>query len=493
MPKDKSANRYKQLQKNNDTKMAATKHLNFGLAIFVMIFAYLVVVMIAFAMKDKVNYTIAETGVLTHSNIYSGLIIKNETVVEATDSGDIRYYFTEGARVRNDNTVATIIKDSNTAKLLDEEIFKLNQTLEADDPAFDESYDYLQGRIKNYVINQHNHKFGKTYSIKREIVNDIDNIRNTVITEQTSMGMLTSSNILVMEDSLKEQGISLKAPSSGLVSFNIDGMEDVQYEEFSTMSFRRQPIIDEGSTRLTAKTNEAMFKVIDNYLWYIAAEIDDECEKQIEDKTYINIEFLDKDISIDVKVDRIWDEGNKTYLMLEVDRMLGEFINNRYQDFRIVYAEHEGIKIPETAVVSKVFAKIPAIYLTTSNNDNRVYKKVISEEAPGGVSVDVVSLKEVKKEDDTFYIPLSDELKIGDTLSYTDGTTLRTSEYVLSDTIELEGVYVVNKGYAIFKFIETRYRDKDYRIVEPFISYGVRMYDRIATEGKLTEEFQIIN
>lgn len=496
MSKEQSANRYKKLEKKNNHKLAATRHINFGVAIFMMIFAYLLFVMITFAMKDKVNYTIAETGVLTHSNIYNGLVIKKESVVTAKDEGDIRYYFTEGSRVRSNNTVATIIKDSETARLLDEDIFRLNQTLHADDPAFDESYEYLQGRIKNYVINQHNHKFNKTYSIKREIVNDIDNIRSTVITQQSSMGLLTSANIITMEESLEEIGSPLLAPSSGLVSFNIDGMEDIWVDDFSTIAFTRQPVEQELSTRRTANVDEEMFKVVDNYLWYIAAEIDDECEKQIEGKSYINIEFLDKDLSLDVKIngkDAIWDEGNKTYLIVQVDRMLGEFINDRYLDFRIVYDEYEGIKVPETAVTTKEFVSIPANYLTIINNEYSVHKKVFSEDAVGGVTVEGIRLKQIKREDEAVLIPLSDQLQVGDTISYTDNETLQTYELILTDTVELQGVYVVNKGYAMFKFIETRYRETDYRIVEPFIPYGVRMYDRIATEGELTKEYQIIN
>lgn len=493
MSENKSGNRYKQLEKKNDNRIAATRHLNFGVAIFVMIFAYLLFVMITFAVKDKVNYTIAEPGVLTHSNIYKGIIIKKESIVEAQDTGDTRYFFTEGARVRRADTVATVITDPEMVERIDEDIFKMNQTLEADDPVFDESYEYLQGRIKNYVINQHNHKFKKTYAVKREIVNDIDSIRSTVITQQTSMGLLTGSNIQVMEEHQASLGADLKAPSSGLVSFNIDGMEDLTFDTFITAAFNREPSIQEMSTRRTASLNEPMFKVVDNYLWYIAAEIDDECEKQIEGSKYINIEFLDKDLNMDVKVEKVWDEGSKTFVMLKADRMLGEFLSDRFADFRIVYEEHEGIKIPETAVTEKTFARIPEAFMTIINNEYRVHKKVLSEDAPGGVTLDGISLKQIKQDGDSIYIPLSDDLQTGDVLSYTDRDTLVTKEYVISETEEMEGVYVVNKGYAMFKFIKTRYRETDYRIVEAFVPYGVRMYDRIATEGELTEEFQIIN
>ncbi len=493
MSKQVQNNRYKKIENENNIKQAATKHINFGVAIFVMIFAYLLFVMITFAVKEKVNYTIAEVGVLTHSNQFKGLIIKDEAVVKATDSGDVRYFFTEGARVRKGNTVASIINDPAMAKLLDEEIFKFNQSLDADDPAFDESYDYLQSRIKNYVINQHNHNYDKTYAVKQEITEDIDNIRNTVITQQTSMGLLTSANVLVLEDELNENSTKVIAPRSGLISFDVDGFEQINRENFLISDLEREIPQDELEIRNTTKSDDDLFKVVDNYLWYIAAEIDDECEKEIEGKSYIGVEFTDRNLSIDIKVDDIWDNGERTYLMLKVDRMLGEFLGDRFVEFRIVYDEHEGIKIPETAVTTKAFAKIPEKFMSVINNDYRVHKKVYSEDAVGEVTLDGITVKQIKREEGYVYIPLSSELIEGDILSFTDKETLITYEHVIEDIEDIEGVYVVNKGYAMFKLIETRYQEVDYRIVEPFIPYGVRMYDRIATEAVETEEYQIIH
>lgn len=494
MSEEHNTNRYKELENVNNIRSAATRHLNFGVAIFVMIFAYLIFVMITFAMKDKVNYTIAETGVLTHSNTFHGLIIKNEVVVKANNSGEVRFFFTEGARVRDGNAVATIMNDPEMAALLDAELFKVNQTLDADDPAFDESYEYLQGRIKNYVINQHNHSFESTYAIKNEITKDIENIRNTVILQQSSMGLMTSNNVLMLETALDEEVGQVNAPRSGLISFKMDGLEDITKDSFITSDLKREPMVAELSLMTEVKNEEPLFKVVDNYLWYVAAEIDDECEKEISEKRYIGVEFTDVDIAIDVRVEKVWDEGNSTYALLEFDRMLGEFLGERFVDFRIVYNEHEGVKIPETAVTTMEFAKIPEEYLSFINGQYRVHKEVYDEDAPGNVTLDGITVRIHKKlENGDTYIPLSNDIQVGDVLSYTDAQTMITKKFVIDDTEFMEGVFVVNKGYAMFKFIETMYQEMEYRIVEAYIPYGVRMYDRIATEGELTEEYQIIH
>ncbi len=487
------SNRYLKKHKANEFNAAATKHINFGAVVFMIIFIYIVITLVTFAVKESVNYTIAETGILSHSAQYTGLVIKDETVIKANASGHIKYFFPEGARIRNNNPVFGIVTDASMMTLLDEQIFKANQNLSADDPIFDESYNFLKNRIKNYVINHHNKEFSYTYEAKKQIENDITEIRNTVIIQQAQSGENNGNNLTVLENQYNDAVSLVKATKSGLVSYKIDGLESIAIENFNYNDIELAPTVQDTSTKTMIEMDQPVFKVVDNYLWYVAAEIDDECEKQIEGQKYISVDFLDQGIQMDVRVYSLEDEGDKTFLILEIDRMVNRFLTSRHVDFRITYKDHQGIKLPETAITTKTFAVIPAQYLTVVDKHYAVRKKIYSKEALGHETLDPKTVSMFKKDGDFAYVPISDQLALGDVLSYTDPVSLKTTEFSLADTVDFEGVYVINKGFAVFKFIETKYREKEYRIVESNIDYGVRIYDRIASEGKLTDEYQIIN
>lgn len=486
----KEKNRYIKQHKANERYAIATQHLNFGAVVFMVIFIYIVILLVNFAMKEQVNYTVAEAGMMSDSATYKGLVLRNETLVTAPEAGDIKYFFPEGARVRSGNPVFGIIKDPALLSILEKEIFKASQNLSADDPAFDESYNFLKNRMKNYVLNNHDKAYSYTYVARKQIDASITEIRNTLLIKES--GSRSTNKLNSLEAQYDDALTLVKAPHSGLVSYKIDGMETMNGDNFDISFLNVTPEMNDTTTKHRAQNGQPVFKVIDNYLWYIAAEIDDECEKQIEGKNYVGVDFIDKDIQIDVRA-RVFDEGQGTYLILEMDRMVSEFLTDRHVNFKITYENHRGIKIPETAITKKTFAKIPAQYLMYVKKEYAVRKKVASKDSPGGETLSPTSVPLHKRAGEWVFVPLGDELKEGDVLSYTDPTTYETIEFTIDETEEMEGVYVINKGYAVFKLIETQYREQGYRIVTSDLDYGLRIYDRIATEAASTKEYQIVH
>lgn len=481
-------NRYRAIEKEGIRKRKATKHINLGVAIFAIILTYLIFVMITFFIREKVDYTTAEMGVLTHSNIYKGLVIRDETVISSEAKGAVRYMSTEGARTRSGITVAGVLKNPDMIERLDEEITKENRALPTDDSLFDESYEYLKNRIKNYVINKHLYNYEYTYSIKKQIMNDISDIRNTVIRESSLKGEI-GATIALLEEQYKDYIDYYYAPISGLVSYNIDGFESITITNFSDSDLEREPKIQEISKKVDVEEGQALFKIVDNYLWYIVTEIDHECELKIKDKNYIGVEFTEKDIQLDVEVLEIQNVDEKVYLILKVDRLLNEFLSERFVQFKIVYDQYDGIKVPESAVLKKTYLEIPITYLY----GDMINKKILDEDEVGGFIGKAIYLDSMKTDDEFAYVPVSENLDIGDELLPPSKDSILTDTFIISNTKELEGVYIVNKGFAEFKLIETKYNHIDYRIVNVNTSYGIKVYDRIATEASTTREYQIIN
>jgi hypothetical protein len=94
-------------------------------------------------------------------------------------------------------------------------------------------------------------------------------------------------------------------------------------------------------------------------------------------------------------------------------------------------------------------------------------------------------------DDPYVYIPKNDQLGIGDTVVY----VLENGEnkaFTIKDLTKIQGVYVLNKGYAAFKFIEVLSYTDDYKLIKETTEYGVHPYDRIATNANKLVENQII-
>ena len=79
--------------------------------------------------------------------------------------------------------------------------------------------------------------------------------------------------------------------------------------------------------------------------------------------------------------------------------------------------------------------------------------------------------------------------KEGDTILKPESTEKMT----LTETASLDGVYNVNKGYAVFTRINILCESEDYYIIEEGTSYGLSNYDHIALDGSTLQDNQIIS
>ena len=92
-----------------------------------------------------------------------------------------------------------------------------------------------------------------------------------------------------------------------------------------------------------------------------------------------------------------------------------------------------------------------------------------------------------QENEDTYYIDGSD-LEKGDVINKPDSGETMT----LEQTASLQGVYNINKGYAVFRKIEILFQNEEYTIVNTGTSYGLSLYDHIALDASAVKENQIV-
>ena len=89
-----------------------------------------------------------------------------------------------------------------------------------------------------------------------------------------------------------------------------------------------------------------------------------------------------------------------------------------------------------------------------------------------------------------YYISIDDALS---KLRYGEVLVNRYNDtYSLSEVVKLEGVYNVNKGYAVFKNVEVVDRTNEYAIVRSRSLNGIALYDHIALNAVSIKEGDLI-
>ena len=84
-----------------------------------------------------------------------------------------------------------------------------------------------------------------------------------------------------------------------------------------------------------------------------------------------------------------------------------------------------------------------------------------------------------------------------DMAAFNDGDILRAQDsattYQIGETIPLQGVYCINKGYAVFRKIQIIDQNAEYSIIKKQTQYGISQYDYIVENASTVSEEDIVH
>lgn len=97
-------------------------NINLGMVIFGAIFLYIIICVVMYLFRDEkvVSYRVQE-GVLSEDNVFTGIAMRNETIVTSSSAGYINYYAREGERVGSGQLVCTVDQSGQLREVLDEQ------------------------------------------------------------------------------------------------------------------------------------------------------------------------------------------------------------------------------------------------------------------------------------------------------------------------------------------------------------------------------------
>ncbi|MDP3385607.1 MAG: HlyD family efflux transporter periplasmic adaptor subunit [Eubacteriales bacterium] len=285
-------------------------------------------------------------------------VIKDERIVYALSDGDVSLLKKQGDRVKSGILIAQQFNDYDSKTISDElniinEIISVKQGNKVSNDKVGSSYN---NEIKNDIQNA---LFSKDYRYVMTTVNNLDtsdfNYRYSGYESYSLEELISHRDSL--RKSVSSEKISYYSPSGGIVSYSFDGLEMVyaidRLAEISLNDVRKLNYQNYNTLNKTIKNNDPMFKIIDNFDWFFAFEIDKSYMTDIQDKNNLKIRLKKIDKVINTTVFRVQDYGEKSLLILQTDKFLHDYLDDRYIKVDLILHEFSGLTIHKDSIVEQ--------------------------------------------------------------------------------------------------------------------------------------------
>lgn len=460
--------------RNKITKYRKPINLNIGMMVFAVILVYVVIcVVMYFRTEHIVRYSVQE-GSLTSNSIYRGIALRQEEVVTGQDAGYVNYFAREGERTAVGDLVYTV---DETGRLSD----YIKAGANGENSLSDSDLSQIKTDITAFVHGFDRKQFDEVYNFRHNM---------------ESMALkLANYNILENADALNDASGTVlinyrRAANSGIVLYSTDGyehlkLEDMTAELFDEEAYERNYMVNNG----LVAAGDPVYKLATGEDWSIVIQADKELADRLvnEEKGYVEVRFLKNQYTAWGQAASYTNEAGDTFVSLTFTNSMITFCTDRFIDIELLLDEETGLKIPNSAIVTKEFFIVPKSYVTKggANGNDGVLLETYNEE--GEATTQFVET-EIYEETETEY--------------YLDDSTLRANNYIvmpetgekyaIHKTGTLKGVYNINKGYADFKQISILYDNEEYSVVKSNTNYGLSVYDYIVLNAEMVKDNQFI-
>lgn len=459
--------------RNKITKYRKPVNLNIGMMVFAVILVYVVICVIMYFRTDHiVRYSVQE-GSLTSNSIYTGIALREEKVVTGQDAGYVNYFAREGERTAVGDLVYTV---DETGRLSD----YINAGSNGENSLSDSDLSQLKTDITSFIHGFDRKQFDEVYNFRHNM--------------ESMAVKLANYNILENADALNDASGTVLinyrlAVDSGIVLYFTDGYENLKLEDmtkelFDEESYERNYLVNNG----LVAAGDPVYKLSTGEDWSVVIQVDKElADRLVNDEKYVEVRFLKNQYTAWGQAAEYTNEAGDTFVSLTFTNSMITFCTDRFLDIELLLDEETGLKIPNSAIVTKEFFIVPKSYVTKggSNGNDGVLLETYNEE--GEATTQFVET-EIYEETETEY--------------YLDDSTLRAGNYIVmpetgekfavGKTGSLQGVYNINKGYADFKQISILYDNDEYSVVKSNTTYGLNVYDYIVLNADLVKDNQFI-
>lgn len=434
-------------------------HMNVGTFFFLIILIYLILMFFVYLTRDHVTgYEVVE-GTLAGNYRYRALALKTEEIEKAQESGAITYYAREGSKAFAGVAICAIGGVSQAGQ---------NLTTDLQDTDLEDA----KNQMSTFVINYRRESFSSVYDFK-------SNLEAVIL--QSSVDENAGSYV----------GGTYSAPSSGFVLYSTDGFE-LYSQDNLTRDLFNESSYKKTNLRLNSEVSagDPIYKLVTSNSWKLYFPIDDNLRTQLDGMSKITLRFL-KDNNTFTAPFHIVTGYDGWYGEISLNSCLVRYVTDRFLEIELMINRTEGLKIPTSAISTRLFYQIPADYVTV-NDDSKDEIFLIREKFKSDGSSSRSTIRATvyahDEELDTYLVDRS-LFSNGDYVVM-PGTTKRFE--ISENAIRMiQGVFNINKGYAVFREVKVNDENEEFCIIEPNNIYGLRAHDRIALNAASVREDQI--
>lgn len=460
-------------KETNVIKYRKPLNINIGVVIFVIIFIYVVFNVIMYFTETHISPYEVEYGTMAANNIYNGFVIRDESVYTSEYKGAVNYYVKEYSKVGFNDLIYSVDENGSVASKLNEAKQNVAQVSNA---ASDDVIELLD----DFQLSYDSIEFYSVYALKEEV--------NSLLNEALSLDALNQIAEYADTAEGNQTFHRIRAKEDGIISYYVDGYEGVTVDTFE-LQMLNEAAYQRKNLKVNAEVSngDAAYKMINSEEWHVILPVSSELAQELSDSTLIRIRFV-KDAKEMYAEYEIREENGAYYMVLTMKNAMIRYASERFLEVELLMAEERGLKIPNSAIVEKEFYTIPVEYFLKGDDSSADGLLIEKTDKDGKQTTEFIDPTIYYRTEEYCYID-SEYVQAGDRIIKPDSV----DKYVIgSDTDSLQGVYNINKGYAVFKQIEIMLQNEEYSIIKVGTSYGVALYDHIALDGSKIQEDELI-
>ena len=446
-------------------------NLNIGMVIFAVIFIYVCICISMYFKDNHIRPYEVREGSLSSENLYTGVILREETVVTADAAGYVNYYAREGERAAVGNLIYTV---DETGRLSD----YLSSADTGENSLSDSDLSQLKSEIVNFSHGFSPQNFSTAYDFKYTIKGTVLKLASASLLE----------NISDLDGEFRSTVSLSYTPYTGIVMYWVDGYETLTPDAVNAGTFKNEDYEKKQliSNELVA-AGDTVYKICEKENWSLVIPVDENKAAELLEEEFVKVRFMKNQDESWGEVEILHNPDGNVYAQLTFTNSMVSFANDRFLEVELLLHEEIGLKIPNTSIVEREFFLIPEAFVTRSGDSDSygVLREAVLEDGTRSteyVPVTVYSLVDGEYYVDAGVIQSADHLFMPDS----------TETYTVSKRATLKGVYNMNKGYADFRQIEILYQNEEYSIVKSNTDYGLNVYDLIVQDASSVSVDQFI-
>ena len=313
----------------------------------------LAIVVLIISVSENTKQNLVSQGVLEHTEITSGYIIKNETTVEKDQAKVLVPIVAEGAKIAKGDILATYKGDEyanyeeNLADM-DKEILERMQDLPV---VYSSEVDAIEDTIYTLVKDSIGEtSYNKMQEYKQKINTNISK-RANIIGGLSPAGAEIKQLIKKRneyEEEAKKSNDNILAPMTGIVSYTSDGLEDdLPYSKATQITFNN--IKEAVNTK--KETSNTKIKVVNNYEAYIIVKANLDNLEYMETGYDYRLKLIAQDnYELLGNLEKITKTEDGIEAYFKITNGIEHIIDLREIELEIVWGYAEGYIVPEIAL-----------------------------------------------------------------------------------------------------------------------------------------------